>query len=237
MSIKFSDSTAAATSWNETLRRSWSHKSFSGLHRITSQGIARHRHCQHSGRPEDQRSTCSATAGGGLWRAPQTAEPIRDMVTLSFSEEGATMPQMGTNVMEQRIRLLDLGAHRVIANCNQQNAASWRLLERCGLTREVCSERTPTSERTSRTSLYGPTPIGTPFSPRTLGRAESDVLQRKVIRRGSTARRAARIRAGIRHSGLNALQAGTVIRPKFKSVTRAVPPFHRHPAPGLDDKT
>ena len=30
----------------------------------------------------------------------------------------------------------DLGAHRIIANCNPENAASWRLLERCGLLRE-----------------------------------------------------------------------------------------------------
>jgi ribosomal-protein-alanine N-acetyltransferase len=31
----------------------------------------------------------------------------------------------------------DLGAHRIVAYCNPQNAASWRVLERCGMTREA----------------------------------------------------------------------------------------------------
>ena len=31
----------------------------------------------------------------------------------------------------------DLGAHRIAANCNPRNIASWRVLEHCGLTREA----------------------------------------------------------------------------------------------------
>jgi ribosomal-protein-alanine N-acetyltransferase len=31
----------------------------------------------------------------------------------------------------------DLGAHRIVANCNPKNVASWKLLERCGLAREA----------------------------------------------------------------------------------------------------
>lgn len=31
-----------------------------------------------------------------------------------------------------------LKAHRIVANCNPQNAASWKVLEHCGMTREAC---------------------------------------------------------------------------------------------------
>jgi ribosomal-protein-alanine N-acetyltransferase len=31
----------------------------------------------------------------------------------------------------------NLDAHRIVANCNPENRASWRVLEKCGLTREA----------------------------------------------------------------------------------------------------